>query len=141
MRRLIGVARVTLEQFLGLLAAVAAEIGVQQIDHRPEMPAFLDIDLKEVAQIVERRTGVAQEALLLDRGGLGVALGHDQPPQGRTVLARHLLPDRFATAVAKADPAVRHLVGEKDAPPVIRHLDPAKARPARRASTETAVRR
>ena len=27
---------------LGLLAAVAAEIGVQQIDHRPEVAAFLD---------------------------------------------------------------------------------------------------
>ena len=39
--RLVGVARVPLQQLLGLLAAVAAEIGVQQVDHRPQVAAFL----------------------------------------------------------------------------------------------------
>jgi len=37
------------------------------------MAAFLDIDLEQIAQIVERRAGLAEAALLLDRGGLGVA--------------------------------------------------------------------
>jgi len=41
------------------------------------MAAFLDIDLEEVAQIVERGAGVTEQSLLLDRSRLGVALGHD----------------------------------------------------------------
>ena len=90
--RLVGVAGMARQQLLRLLAAVAAEIGVQQIDHRPEMAAFLDIDLEEAAKVVERGADVAEQALLLDRRGLGVALRHDQAAQGRAMLARHLLP-------------------------------------------------
>src|ERR1700692_3932846 len=60
------------------LAALAAEIFLQQVDHRPEMAAFLDIDLEQVAQVVERGRGLAEITLLLDRGRLGVALDHDQ---------------------------------------------------------------
>ena len=53
-RRLVGIARVAGKQFLRLLAPVAAEEGVQQIDHRPEVAAFLHIHLVEIAQVVER---------------------------------------------------------------------------------------
>jgi hypothetical protein len=77
--RLLGIARMALQHRLRLFATVAAEIGVEQIDHRPQMPAFLDIDLEQVAQVIERGAGMAELALLLDRGGLGIALGHDQP--------------------------------------------------------------
>jgi hypothetical protein len=28
---------------------------VQQVDHRPQVAAFLDVDLEEVAHVVERR--------------------------------------------------------------------------------------
>src|SRR6185312_13910806 len=98
-----GMAR---QQLFRLLAPVAAEIGVEEIDHRPEMAALLDIDLEEVAQIVERGAGVAEEALLLDRGGLGVTLRHDEAAQGRAVLPRHLLPGRVAELVAEADAPV-----------------------------------
>src|SRR5262249_114335 len=65
------------------LAAVAAEIFLQDIDHGPQMPAFLDIDLKHVAHVVERGRGLAEVALLLDRGGVGVALDDDAaaPPR------------------------------------------------------------
>src|SRR5271154_2415339 len=87
-------------KFLGFFTSVAAEKRVQQVDHRPQMAAFLDIDLEQVAQIVERRAAQAEQALLLDRSGLGVALGHDQPAQGRTVLARDLLPRLLANGVA-----------------------------------------
>ena len=45
------------QQIVGLVAPVGAEIFVQQIDHRPEMAAFLDIDLKQVAHVVERGRG------------------------------------------------------------------------------------
>ena len=94
------------QQLLRLLAPVAAEIGMEQIDHRPEMPALLDIDLEEIAQIVERRRGVAEHALLLDRGGLGVALRHDEAAQDGAVLAGDLLPRGLAELVAEADAAV-----------------------------------
>ena len=66
------------------------------------MAPFLDIDLEDVAQVVERGRGQAEHALLLHRGGLGIALGDDQPAQGRAVLARHLLPDVFAAVLAEA---------------------------------------
>jgi hypothetical protein len=128
--RLVGVARVARKQLFRLLAAVAAEIGVEEIDHGPQVAAFLDVDLEEVAQVVERRAGVAQHALLLHRRRLRVALRHDQAAQRRAVLARHLLPHRLAHLVAEADRAVRHLVGEEDAPAVVRHLHRAVLRPA-----------
>jgi hypothetical protein len=65
---------------------------VQQIDHGPEVAALFDVDLEQVAQVVERGAGLAEQALLLDAGGLGVALGHDDAPQRVAVLAGHLLP-------------------------------------------------
>src|SRR5579859_3757546 len=118
------------QQLLRLLAPVAAEIGVQQIDHGPEMPAFLDIDLEQVAQVVERRRRMAQQPLLLDRSRLGVALGHDQTAQGRAMLARHLLPDRLAEIVTETDPALGVGIRQEDAPAVVGHADMAVGRPA-----------
>ena len=81
---------------LGLLAAVAAEIFLQDVDHRPEVAAFLDVDLEHVAHVVERGRGLAEMALLLDRRRLGVALDDDQAAEHGAVFARHLLPDRLA---------------------------------------------
>src|ERR1700724_237908 len=94
------------------------------------MAPLLDVDLEEVAQVVERWAGLTEQPLLLDRGRLGVALGYNQPAQGRAMLARNLLPHRLAQCIAKTDPAVGHRLCEKDPPPVIRHLDHAIARPA-----------
>ena len=51
--RRVEVTGVALQQRLGLLAAVAAEVGVQQVDHRPQVPALLHVDLEQVAQVVE----------------------------------------------------------------------------------------
>jgi hypothetical protein len=78
---------------------------VQQVDHRPQVAAFLDVDLEQVAQVVERRRGVAEQALLLDRRRLGVALGDDQAAQQVAELAGHLLPGRLADVSPK--PIVR----------------------------------
>ena len=52
MRGLSIVAGAPLEQLLGLLAAITAEVRVQQVDHRPQVPAFLDVDLEQVAAVV-----------------------------------------------------------------------------------------
>jgi hypothetical protein len=128
--RLVGVAAAALEQLLGLLAPVAAELAVQQVDHGPEVAAFLDVHLEEVPQVVEAGRGVAEQALLLDAGGLGVALGHDEPAQDVAVLAGHDLPRVLPHVVAEADLAVGHGVGEEDAPAVVGHLDPVEVGPA-----------
>src|SRR6185436_14571565 len=115
--RLVAVAALALEQLLRLVAAVAAEVGVQQVDHRPEMASFLDVHLEQVPQIVEARAALAEQPLLLDARRLGVALGDDQPPQLVAELARHFLPHRLAEEVAEADASIVDRVGEEDAPP------------------------
>ena len=91
------------EQRFRFLAAVAPEMRVQQIDHRPQVPAFLDVDLEQVAQVVERRAGESEMALLLDRRGLGVALRDDEAAQVRAVLAGDFLPRRLALVRAEVD--------------------------------------
>src|SRR5262249_48753158 len=75
--RIVGASRTPLEQRFGLFASVASKVGLQQIDHRPEVASFLDIHLEQVAQVIERWTGSPQMALLFHRGRLRVALGDD----------------------------------------------------------------
>ena len=114
--RLVGVAGAALQQLLGLLAAVAAEIFLQDVDHRPEMAAFLDVDLEHVAHVVERGRGLAEMALLLDRGRLGVALDDDQAAQHGAVFARHLLPGRLAEVLAERNLAALVLAERAECP-------------------------
>src|SRR5262249_8566201 len=94
------------QQLVGFLAAVAAKVFLQQVDHGPEMPALLDIDLEQVAHVVERWCRLAEMALLFDRSRLGVALDDDEAPQHRAMLARHLLPGRFTVVLTERYPAV-----------------------------------
>ena len=128
--RRIGAAGAAAQQVVRLLAAVAAEIFVEQIDHRPEMAAFLHIDLEQVAHVVERRRGLAEVALLLDRGGLGVALDDDEPAQHGAVFAGHVLPGRLAEMAAERDLAVLFLRRQQDAPAVFRHAHIVEFGPA-----------
>ena len=58
--RLVGIAAATFEQSIGFVAAIAAKVSVQQVNHRPKMPALFNVHLKQIAQVVERRTGVAE---------------------------------------------------------------------------------
>jgi hypothetical protein len=103
---------------------------VQQVDHRPQVTAFLDVDLEQAAQVVERRAAVPEHALLLDRRGLGVALRDDQAAQAIAELAGHLAPAALADVVAEVDLAILGTVGEEDAPPVVGHLHVVEVRPA-----------
>ncbi len=64
--RLVGIATAALKQSIRLFASVTTEVGMQQIDHRPQMTAFLDVYLEQIAQIVERRTRATKLTLLLD---------------------------------------------------------------------------
>ena len=127
---MVGVAGAPLEELGGLLTTVASEVGVQEVDHGPEVAALLDVDLEEVPEVVEGGGGVAEEALLLDAGGLGVGLGDDQAAQPVGVLAGDLLPGLLALVVAEADGAAGLGGLEEDAPAVVRHLDVVEVRPA-----------
>ena len=128
--RLVGVSRAPLEQGLGLLASVAAEVGVEEIDHGPEVPPLLDVDLEDVAQVVERGAGAAQVPLLLDRRGLRVALGDDEAAEGAAILARHLLPGGLALVIAEVDLATGLRLGQEDPPAVLGHPHIVELRPA-----------
>ena len=139
--RRVVVAAAALEQRLGLVAAVAAEVGVQQVDHRPQVTALFDVHLEEVAQVVEARAMRAEHALLLDAGRLGVALDDDQAPQRVAELARHLLPRRLALEVAEADAAIVRRLGQEDAPAVLGQLARSRSGPSRRRRRDVAVRR
>ena len=65
--RPVGVAGVPLQHRLGLLAPVAPEVGVQQVDHGPQVPPLFHVYLEQVAQVVQRRAGKPQPPLLLHR--------------------------------------------------------------------------
>ena len=105
--RVVDVARPALQQRLTLLAPLAPEETMEQVHHRPQVPAFLDVHLKEVPEVVERRTGGAEQPLLLDRRRLRVALRHDEALQRRTVFTRHFLPGGLSLVSAEVDPRPR----------------------------------
>ena len=113
-----------------LLAAVAAEIFLQDVDHRPQVTAFLDIDLKHVAHVVERRRGLAEMALLLDRRRFGIALDDDEAAQHGAIFARNVLPDRLAVMAAERDLAALFLRRQQDAPAIIGHFHVVEFGPA-----------
>ena len=114
--RLVGVAGAALQQLGRFLAAVAAEILLQDVDHRPQVAAFLDVDLKDVAQVVERRRGLAEVALLLDRRRLGVALDDDEAAQHGAIFARHVLPGRLAVVAPERNLAALFLRAPAECP-------------------------
>src|SRR5271154_4822260 len=120
--RIVRIARSPHQQCVGLFAAVASEVSVQQIDHRPQMAPFLDVDLEQIAQIVKRRAGPAQVALLFDRRGLGVALRDDQAAQDAAMFARNFAPDRLALVLAERNPAIGLRLREKKTPSVVPQL-------------------
>ena len=128
--RLVAVAALPREQLLGFVAAVAAEIRMQQVDHRPEMAALLDVHLEQVAEVVDARAPLPQPPLLLDARRLGVPLRHDQAPQLVPELARHFLPDRLPQEIAKSDPAIVDRIGEENAPAVLGQLHVLEVRPS-----------
>jgi hypothetical protein len=130
--RFVTIAALPGQQLLRLVAAITAEVRVQQVDHRPQMPSLFDVDLKQVPKVVEARAALPQPALLFDAGRLGVSLGHDQPPQLVAKLPGHLLPHRLSEEIAEADATVMDRIGKEDAPPVFRQLDVLEVGPARR---------
>ncbi len=130
--RRVGVAGAAAQQFVGFLAPVTPKVFLQEIDHRPEMTAFLDIDLEQVAQVIERGRGLAEMALLFDRRRLGIALDHDEAAQHGAILARHFLPGRLAVMLAEGNDAVLFLRREQDAPAIFRHPHIIELGPAAR---------
>ena len=134
--RVVRVAAAPREQLLGLLAAVATEMLVQQVHHRPKMPAFFHVDLEQVAQVVLARRRQSEMALLLNGRWFGVALSHDDAAQVGAILAGHVLPRSLALVVAEMDLALFFARIEEDAPTVVRHLHMAELRPALRVDAD-----
>lgn len=104
--RIVRVPAAALQQALGFIAAIAAKMLVQQINHGPQVAAFLDVDLVEVAQVIHAGGGQAEVTLLLDRRRLGVALRDDDAAQIGTVFTRNVLPGFFTLVIAKVDGTV-----------------------------------
>ena len=75
--RLVARSAAALQQLFALFAAVASEIGMQQVDHGPQVAALLHVHLEQIAQVVQAGRGLAQQALLFDAGRFGVALRDD----------------------------------------------------------------
>src|SRR5262249_32859797 len=128
--RFVCISRVALEQFFCFFSAVAAEVGVQQVDHRPEVSAFLHIYLEQIAQIIKRRRRMPEQALLLDRCRLGVTLRDNQSAECGAILTWNLLPDFLAEIVAKSNAAIGVLVGQENPPTVLGHANVAISGPA-----------
>ena len=128
--RRVRAAGVAQQQRLGLVPAGPAEVGVQQVHHGPQVPALLHVHLEQVAQVIQAGRGQAEAALLLHRGGLGVALHHDQALQAGPVLARDLLPGRFALVLAEPDPPVRRPARPGRSPTGSRGAVPGRSGPS-----------
>ena len=126
----VHVAGAPLEEGVRLVASVPAEVRVQQVDHCPEVAALLDVDLQQGAEIVERGTGRAEVALLLDGGGLGVPLHRNDAPERPPVLPGNFLPHRLPLAVPEPDDPVSGGRGQENTPAVVRHLHVVVVGPA-----------
>ena len=111
-------------------ATIAAEMGMKQVNHGPKVAAFLHVDLEQISQVIQRRGGLAQHTLLFDRCRLRITLGHNQPPEGRTVFPGYILPHRVALMIAKSDFPVWHWLVQENAPSVFWHFDVIKICPA-----------
>ena len=76
--RVVGVAGVAFEHLVGFVAAITAEVALKQVHHRPQVAALFDVDLEQVAHVIQRRCREREVALLFHRCRLGVALDHEQ---------------------------------------------------------------
>src|SRR6266850_2505370 len=127
---IVGVAGAAREEGFGFLAAVASEIAMQQIHHSPQVTAFFDVHLKNISQVVHRRTRRTQHSLLFDGSRLGVSLGDNDAAQRGAVFARDFLPRGLAFVGAEIHFTLFIAWLEKNSPAVVRHLDVAELRPA-----------
>src|SRR4029450_7839764 len=81
-------------------------------------------------QVVQARCGQAQQPLLLNGGGVGVALDAAPALEVGAVLPGDLLPDRLTGVLTEADPAIVLRLGEEDPPPVLLDRYVIEVRPA-----------
>src|ERR1700685_1304288 len=74
---IIRVPRSPLQKICRLFTSVFTEITVQEVNHCPQMPALFYIHLEKIAHVIERGRSPAQQALLLNRCRLRIALRDD----------------------------------------------------------------
>jgi hypothetical protein len=134
--RFVRIAAAALEQRIGFIAAIAPKVRVQKVNHRPKMPALFNVHLKQISQVVKRRSRVTELALLLNGGRFSVALSHNDAAQGIAKLAGHFLVNWLAIVVAEANLRVRLRRLKKNAPAILRHLHVIEMRPALAANVD-----
>ena len=127
---IVQVTGTTLQQCFGFFSTIATKVAMQQIHHGPQMPSLFHVHLEQVAQIVKRRTGQTQMALLFHRGRFGVTLCDDDATQIGAMFARHFLPGWFTLVITKINLAFTISRGEKNTPAIIGHLHVIKMCPA-----------
>src|SRR6516162_11608874 len=94
------------------------------------MASFLDVDLKQIAQVIERRRCRPQMPLLLDRGRFGIALGDNQAAERTPMFPGYVLPNWLPLVLAKSNRTAGFCFGQEDAPAILWHLDVAECCPA-----------
>ncbi len=130
--RIIGISGTAREQCFSFLAAVPAEIAVQQVDHSPQVTPLFHVHLKNVPQVVQRRTRHPQHLLLFDRSGFRITLPlrNDDSPQYRAIFTRDFLPGWLTLVNAEIHQALFVARLQENAPAVFRHFHIVKLRPA-----------
>src|SRR6266403_1736944 len=103
---------------------------MKQIDHRPEMASFFDVNLKNISQVIEGRAGEAEGFLLFDRSWFGVALRDDYTAQDGPIFAGNVLPSGLAFVAAEVDLAGFIAGLQENAPAIFGHADITKLGPA-----------
>src|SRR5713226_4858865 len=134
--RVVGIAGTAREQGFRFFAAVAAEVAVEEVNHGPEVAAFFDVELENVAEVVERRAREAEHFLLLNGCGLRVALRDHDAAKNGTIFAGHVLPGGLAFVHAEIDLALFVAGLEEDAPTVFGHFNVIELCPAVRLNTD-----
>jgi len=103
---------------------------MQQVDHGPQVAAFLDVHLENIPQVVHGWARSAEHALLLDGSGLRIALGDDDAAESGAVFAGDFLPGGLAFVNAEVHFALFIARLEKNSPAIVGHFHVAELRPA-----------
>src|SRR4029077_6633589 len=99
-------------------ASILAEEPMKEIHHGPQMPAFLDVHLEKIAQIIKAWRGVAKQPLLFNAGRLRVALRDDDASQKISEFAGDFAPHGLSLEVAEADGGVVLWWRQENAPAI-----------------------
>src|ERR1700686_2251523 len=94
------------------------------------MAPLLNVDLENVAKVVERRAGEPEHFLLLDGGGFRVALRDHDATENGAIFTGDVLPSRLALVHAEIYLALFVAWLQENAPAIFGHFDVIELCPA-----------